>query len=448
MWASTETDFNLERHLITFLQESPFYAEISRHVRKTPTTRLPTAAIAWNKESDELTLYWNPGFFAELSNWEIRGVLLHEFNHLVFGHLAARHREPPKLWNIATDLAINSLIIASAGNRREGDKPDARPLPKGALIPGQASAIDPETLKKMPPEVREAHEKMSALIASFPPLQTSEWYFFKLLEELGNDPGSCFGPGGDQDQDGDTIPGSPTLDDHSGWGGVPDDMREYLEGKVKGILEKAVNHADSSPNGWGSMPADVQREIRKSVSQVIDWRSVLRQFVGSLTRAERSTSIKRINKRYPYIHPGTKRGYTARLCVAIDQSGSVDDGQLQSFFSELASLTRRVSVDILPFDCAAQESDIFEWKKGTNPKLKRVRGGGTDFNAPTRLINNPKHRGRWDGFLIMTDGECSAPESSRVKRGWVLSRGCKLHFSSSELQVFLDDARKMTGAWR
>lgn len=441
MYASTDTDFNLEKHLIAFLQESPFYAEISRHIRKTPTLALPTAAVAWNKESDELTLYWNPKWFSELSNWEVKGVLLHEFNHLVFGHLAARRKDPMRLWNIATDLAINSLIVSSSGGRRADDRSDARPLPKCALLPGEQLHVEPETLEKMSPEVKEAHQKFSALIASFPTLQTSEWYFNKLQEAAKADPEleKLLGSPGE---------GDITLDDHSGWDDVPEGMREYLEGKVKSLVEKAVKHADATPGGWGSMPQELQREIRKSVSGVVDWRSVLRQFVGSLTRAERSTSIKRINKRYPYIHPGTKRGYVARLCVAVDQSGSVDDGQLEEFFGELGSLTRRISVDILPFDCEARMEDVFEWKKGTNPKCKRVRGGGTDFNAPTKLVNDPKNRGRWDGLIIMTDGEAPSPESSRVKRGWVLSRGHKLIFDSSELQVFLDQENKGGGAWR
>ena len=435
---STETEFNIERHLIAFLQESPFYAEISRHIRKTPTTTLPTAAVAWNKESDELTLYWNPQWFSELSNLEVKGVLLHEFNHLVFGHLYGRRKEPNRVWNIATDLAINSLIVTSSSGRRADDKSDARPLPKMALLPGERLHVEPDMWDKMSPEAREAHEKYSTLIASFPPLMPSEWYFDRLMDAIKKDPSMDMG---------DTYEICP-MDDHNGWDGVPDDMREYLEGKVKSLVEKAVKHADSTPGGWGNMPQELQREIRRSVSGVVDWRSVLRQFVGSITRAERSTSIKRINKRYPYIHPGTKRGYTARICVAVDQSGSVDDTQLADFFTELGSLTKRVTVDILPFDCDALDKDLFEWRKGTNPQLKRVRGGGTDFNAPTKLINDPKNRGRWDGFLIMTDGEAPAPESSRVKRGWVLSRGRKLIFESSELQVFLDQERPTAGAWR
>ena len=72
---------------------------------------------------------------------------------------------------------------------------------------------------------------------------------------------------------------------------------------------------------------------------------------------------------------------------------------------------------------AADLRDAFEWKKGNKVEAKRVRGGGTDFNAPTQIVNDPKNRGRWDGMLILTDGECSKPVSSRVKRGWVVSPG-------------------------
>ena len=262
------------------------------------------------------------------------------------------------------------------------------------------------------------------------------------------------------DGDGDGDPGDPngggngkrivigSMDDHKGWDGVPDEMREYIEGKIRSIVEKAVENADKQANGWGSIPSEIASEIRKSVSTVVNWRSVLRQFVGSLVRGERTSSIKRINRRYPYIHPGVKRGYTARLLIAIDQSGSVSDSMLQSFVAELSTLTKRISVDILPFDCDAREKDIFEWRKGAQPKVKRIRSGGTDFNAPTKIVNDPKNRGRWDGVLICTDGEAPAPVGSRVKRGWVLGAGQKLYFTSDELQVFIDESKPMQGAWR
>jgi predicted metal-dependent peptidase len=184
------------------------------------------------------------------------------------------------------------------------------------------------------------------------------------------------------------------------------------------------------------------------VSTVINWRSLLRQFVGTLLRGNRTTSIKRINKRYPYIHPGTKRSYQAKLLLAMDQSGSVDNDMLADFFQELSTLARKLDVELLPFDCSADARDIFKWKRGTNPKLTRTKAGGTNFSAATEVFNDPKNRGRWDGLMILTDGEAPAPVSCRGKRGWILGKGQKLHFSTSELQIFLSKETPMTGAWR
>src|SRR5579863_7982895 len=58
-----ESDFNLSRHLIPFLQDVPFYAEISRHIKKRFTTDIPTAGVTFDSKEDEIVLYVNP-FFA------------------------------------------------------------------------------------------------------------------------------------------------------------------------------------------------------------------------------------------------------------------------------------------------------------------------------------------------------------------------------------------------
>lgn len=438
MFAECETDFKIDRHLIPYLQDVPFFAELSRHIRKTATLGIETAGVSFNPKTDELVLYFNPNFFKTLTNWQIRGVLTHEFYHLVFGHLHARIKTPPKLWNIATDLAINSIIVTNCKDSRPRDTDsDDSPLPKCGLIPGQFPVM-PDG-REMTKEEKEA-SKLGQLIEQFPPMQASEYYFNKLYEEAQKLPPGL-GPNGFGD-------GLDTMDDHGQWMEVPEDMREYVEGRIKTVIEKAVRCADSQAQGWGNMPHDLIADIRRSVSAVVNWRAVVRQFIGSLLRGHRSTSIKRINKRYPYVHPGVKRGYLAKLLIAMDQSGSVPDWMVEMFFAELDSLTRSVTIDILPFDAAANEDDIFTWKKGTRPPVKRTKCGGTDFDAPTAVFNDVKNRGRWDGMLVMTDGECSKPAPTRQKRGWVLGKGHDIMFDTDELKIYVDKERPMSGAWR
>ena len=140
MFKPCESDFNLERHLIVFLQDCPFFAELSRHLTKVPTRDIPTAAVSYDPRTEQIVLFYNPDFFETLSNNEIRGVLTHEFYHLVFCHLSSRRKNPPRMWNIATDLAINSLIIENAqkpAGSSGNDLADARILPKFVLVPGQ-----------------------------------------------------------------------------------------------------------------------------------------------------------------------------------------------------------------------------------------------------------------------------------------------------------------------
>ena len=437
MMNTCETDFNLDRHLISFLQDNPFFAELSRHIQKSPTRGIPTAAVAYNEKSDELCLWWNPEFFASLTPLEVRGVLTHEYYHLVFGHLYGRRRKPADLWNVATDLAINSIIMDPT-RKNSSNLEGTRPLPEFCLMPGvfpkhpEGREFTPEEKKGM---------KLADIIAKLPTMQASEWYFDKIKEEAEKDGGSL------GDLFGETVV-IGSMDDHSTWEQIPEEQREYIEGKVKAIVEKAVKHADSQANGWGNIPSDLVESIRRSVSTVINWRNLLRQFVGSLVRGGRSTSIKRINKRYPYIHPGVKKGYEAKLLVAIDQSGSVDNEMLVEFFAELGSLTKKVTIDVVPFDTIALDKDVYTWRKGANVPAKRVRGGGTDFNAPTALANDPKNRGRWDGLLIMSDGECFAPGPSRVKRGYVIGKGRKLQFPTNDVQVHMDNVKQASGAWR
>lgn len=454
-WRKADSDFNLSRHLIPFLQDNAFYATISRHITKEMTYDIRTAAVVFLPKTDELKMYVNPCFLGggtytdqkgeqvtceELPHWEIRGVIQHELNHIVLGHLSARRRSPGKEWNVATDLANNSLICASATTPRDAQPGQAtRPLPKCGLIPGERPFVDPARFAKLDPKSQAATMRRVELIEKFPKMQASEWYFNKLLEDDRQNRG---GSGNE------VVYGIGSMDDHDGWDGVPDDLREYVEGKIKGIVEKAVRTADSQSDGWGNIPAEIREEIRRSVSNIINWRSVLRQYVGSLVRGERTTSIKKINRRYPYVHPGIKRGYTAKLLVAIDESGSVGDDMCEMFFNELDNLTKKVSITLCHFDCYAGAKDLYEWRKGSRPKLQRTKSGGTDFDAPTAIVNDPKNRGRWDGMLIMTDGQAPKPGPCRVKRGWILGQGCNLAFDSGEMQIHLSKENPMKGAWR
>ena len=135
-------------------------------------------------------------------------------------------------------------------------------------------------------------------------------------------------------------------------------------------------------------------------------------------RAAKQSSIKHINKRYPYIHAGRKVNRTAKIAVAIDQSGSVSDQMLNAFFSELSKLAKYAEFTVIPFDDQVFIEKIYTWKKGESKKWERVLCGGTNFDAPTDYVNK---RG-FDGMLVLTDLCAPKPKASKCQRMWLTTK--------------------------
>lgn len=397
--------FDLEMQLYSLLRDEPFFAALSRRINKSKTNAIPTAGVRVNPDNGRYEMVYNPEFFEKLTPVQRTGVLKHEFYHLIFEHVTGRL--PPegltKMWNIATDLAINSHLIGE--------------LPDGGCIPQQAPFQD------------------------YPLNQSAEFYFNMLKEDeqFKQDPedgdGDGSGSGDPQDGQGSGLPDS--LDDHSGWGDDVDQAtKEIAEQRLKEDLKQVVDEMNSSGKGWGTVGASVRKQIQDFITPKVDWRKVLRYFIKTSQRANKRSTVKRINKRFPYIHAGKKVTRRAKIAVSIDQSGSVDDGMLALFFSELSSLAKYATFTIIPFDTDVAEDKIWEWKQGKKHTWERVLQGGTDFNPPTEYVNAQD----FDAHLILTDLCAPKPKPSKVQRAWVTTpeHAERPYFTTSERIIIVE----------
>ena len=424
--------FDIDPHLINLMWDEPFFSKVLRPVTKIRSEEISTAGVL--AKDGDINMWWNPYFVAGLTSKQVKGLLKHECFHLVLEHTTTRRMEPHTLHNYATDLAINSMI------------PEEE-LPEGGLIPGKAfKPLEPEIAAKIGEAAVARHERISQKIASLPKGLSSEQYF-ALLQDVADDiekaaKGKSLAQAlkdGDVrvDENGNLVDGEGNpvrivpggMDDHEGWDDMDDEERELIKGKVRQALEKAVRDCDSSGQ-WGSVAAETRSKLRDLLSREIDWRSVLKQFCGMTRRADRTTNVKRLNRKYPTIQPGTHRNYTSSIAVYIDQSGSVDDESLELLFGNLMTLAKRTEFTIFNFDTEVDEKSERVWKGNKNPGLARTRCGGTDFKAASNHANENKHR--FDGYLIMTDGECSDPGPSQLKRGWVIVPDRKMQFTPSK----------------
>jgi predicted metal-dependent peptidase len=402
--------FDLKLHAYRLLMDEPFFAALSRKIEKRADYNIPTAGVRVDPDSAQFEMIYNPDFFASLPEEQVRGVLKHEFYHLIFEHVTSRKPEGVnhKVWNICADLAINSHL--------QGELPDM------ACMPGVGPFED------------------------LPLHQSAEWYLANFPERPEDD-GEGEGDGGEGESgdgqpgqgDGNGSPGS--FDDHSGWddaGQSPEQQaaNQMAKERLKNAMKEAAKEASQSAKGWGSMSGEVKKDILKRLESKVDWRKVLRYFIKTSQRASRRSSVKRINKRYAYIHPGKKVLRQAKIAIAIDQSGSVCDEMLSSFFAELNSLAKLAEFTVVPFDTQVDPSKVYVWKKGKSQAAERVLCGGTDFDAPTKYVNDNS----FDGVIILTDMEAPKPKACKAQRMWMTDeRGAsRPYFKTNEKVIVID----------
>lgn len=368
-------NFDLKKNLAWLLDQEPFFAKLSLCLDKIPNKDIATCGVKLNEKRMNYELHYNPDFLNSLeSTKHILGVLKHEFYHLVFNHVGKRTRENPKFWNIAADLAINGYLVDE--------------LPDIAVMPGKG------------------------IFAPFPMFQTADWYYDAILNMSEEDRKQI-----EESMD--------TIDSHD-WESANKEGNSPAETYSKQIADEKINQGikDSAAeskktNQWGSVSVDVRKEIVKNfLSSKTDWKKVLRYFCITSKRMDRVNTVKRLNRRYPYIHPGKKINKVAKIALSFDQSGSVDDSMISKFFAEIEKLSKIVEFHVIPFDCTVDEQNVFLFKKGQRVNLQRTRYGGTNFDAPTQYVNDRN----FDAHIVFTDLYAPFPKKSSCKRMWVTTK--------------------------
>ena len=431
--------YSLNQEIVKLLQDEPFFAALSRRIDKRASASLPTAGVRVNPDTCSYEMLYNPKFFEGLTELCRKGVLIHEFYHLVFDHVSSRRPDGVNhmAWNIATDLAINSLIT-EAGRRRDW-------LPEGACLPGEGQFKEYphylsaekylELLKKDGENTEESDkgekgEKGESGESGESGEGDGEGEGDGDEEGEGKGKGSGEGDGegegegegegsgsGSSDEEGaGGGGGSGNFDDHSGWDESGSTANEIAKERMKEAVKQAAHEA-ASGRGFGSAGGEAKKLIMDAIKTKIDWRKVLRFFCKATVRADKRSTVKRINKRFPYIHSGHKVRRESKIAVCIDQSGSVSDAMLVAFYAELNKLCDIVEFDIIPFDSRVGEKHIYTWKKGQKRAWERVMHGGTCFDAPTKFVN--ESRGKYDGMIVLTDMMAPKPKHCRVKRIWM-----------------------------
>ena len=350
----------------------PFYGLFLIGINKKFTDQIPTAGVSKHGIGMQLTI--NPEFYINLSNFHRIGLIKHELLHIAFGHLLMRDiYSNHKLFNIAADLEINQYI-------------DINKLPEGGL-----------------------------LLSSFPelnlPKKAGTKVYYNLLEQAQED-----GTSPSLDNLMDKMDGESEYC-HGTWNEF-DDLSE----PDKKLMEKQVEHqlkqsAETTIKKQGDIPGEFKDIIERLFHiepAKFDWKSYLKRFVGNSSVVYTKKLRRKYNKRYSG-SPGLKIKFKNHILVGVDTSGSVNNDELQEFFSELAHMSKtghKISVA----QCDTRLRTVEEF----NPKKDwEIHGrGGTSFQP---VIDHYNEKGSYTALIYLTDGEAYAPDNCPNNTLWCLS---------------------------
>ncbi len=389
---------------------------------------------------------YSPTFVDTLKVSEVAWVLVHEIMHNVLLHFS-RMKPNAKMWNYATDFAINLLI--------EGIS-DKFKRPAGALYDTKYAGLSAEVIYAMlqkdqsqMPQNFQSHGDVTDEDVDFDPSDVVQ--HGQGGDEEDDDEQDGQGQSSQGDGDGDEKDGKEG--EGSGGDGKEGDDAEEGDGKEKvGKADKNGKKdgkgADDKPKknkitvkkasdtqiqsavqaGLSKAPDAIRRYYESLFEAQIDWKKELKKYIKD---AIDGTKYKLPYRRF--IHTGTYLSGPIRksekldsIVIVIDTSGSINDALIKTFMSEVAGVLAAYPVENM-FILSADDK-VRTVNKLKNPRLlpgqqidtrdKKINikgGGGTDFEPAFQWIDK-ELKGQPNVVIYLTDLEGHFPAKPKYEK--------------------------------
>lgn len=371
----------------------PFHAAVLERFVLAVNPQVQTMGVSVFGE--RVHLWHRPAFVLALPIDQLVGVLIHEVNHVVFGHLQLDLKDFPDQWAllIATEVTVNEFVN--------------EPLPPGCILLEQFPDL---------PRSESTVQRYHRLAGS-----TKRIKVMPLADFLAG--------GGRLDQpargkDGEEL--VLVLDDHGAWQ-RDTDLQSSKEVLGELLADAAINVGPArvpeylrgamADLGIGTDPGSDADAPGQRTGQ-LHWRQLLRRYVGQ-SAAVRS-DLRHPARRFPGlvgIVPGRRQlGGHPHILAVIDTSASMTVDLLEQVSGELARLASDYQITVVECDTMIQKTYRYR-------PLKVVFGrGGTDLRPPLERVFLRKHRA--DLVVYFTDGIGPAPDKKpAVPLIWCLTPG-------------------------
>ena len=404
----TASDGWFERWLVEteLLTRYPQYTGIVARMDPIATTAVATMAVALRRSDAphaRIQLLVNRAYFDAEPDYRA-GILLHEIQHLVLGHLsnpAFHYVRHPRVMEIAMELSANEQV--------------PEPVPGGIHV----SMFDEFGVRHGQSTMQ--RYGLLALAHEEGRLDLLDWWCARMLDvHHPRQDGACRNPGlGDfLDMRSDRATGR-NWNRPGGLGGPSqpheiEAMKEAISAHLRGESGGADDPVSNARR------ARVAKELHRVIiggrgGRALDWRRVLREAFPRrrLVHPDYLKPNRRFPSRIGEIPGRTRRPPRPSLLVGIDTSGSMNIDTLSRVSGEIQHLAQHARLTIVECDAAVHR--VYPLAGPLGPFTG---GGDTDF-APVFETSNAA---RFDGLVYFTDGKGQMPDGTPALRTlWVIT---------------------------
>ena len=368
---------------IQLLSEHPFFGYLLIYTKTIFDEKVLTGG------TDGKAIYVNPRYIEKLSVDEVKALLAHEVLHCALLHLWRRGNREPMVWNIATDLAVNSILVDNYFK-----------LPTGSLYDKRYHGYCAE----------EIYEKIKDRVTVIEvPAPGTPGKRVKVVEIDGREIGR-------------------QMDEHmEGGRDGKDEARRLAEEWCKRLAE-AYEYARQH----GRLPAGIEKILDIVLKPPkVNWKQFIEHEI--ITAKSKDYTWLRPSKATlagvtDYWLPGIEKEKEVDLVVAIDTSNSIMDEEYAEFVNEVYNMVKKHNVRATVLLCDYDIQAVYKELKSPMEiieKLKKRKGyGGTSFKPVFQWVE--KNVRNCKLLIYFTDSYGEYPEKKpKYNVIWVVPKSVK-----------------------
>ncbi len=340
--------------------------------------------------SDGITLKYNDEYMEKAPLDEIEFALANGAMHAVLKHQERLNERAGRIWQAATDLTVNNLLVKNGFA-----------LPPYVYYDERFSGMYAEEIYDILKDEMIYNQTLDDAEAPTPDDAKSEEGKEKQEQKEKKEQKEREQGAGNREQQ-DLVPQAPEQVQAESF---DPEEKEALEAELREYFEQIFRKYKRQ----GELPKELEFVVPEYFSHQVSWREMLYKYIAAYAKSTYTFVPPNMKYLYRGIYLPSLSSDLLRIVVAIDTSGSVDETLLSLFLGEIHAIMQsypNYEIDVITADAKVQSHRVY--LPGETLEYTLSGGGGTDFRPVfayiDRYVNYPTL------LLYFTDGMGTFPE--------------------------------------